>query len=151
MEKNNTLPVSAWSGYAPESMIRELLLAMAQLRPARLLDPETVRRDVQGQFQLAGKGAAEEDPAVIRSLGATAYTLLMGVPLVGDQVPSIPPRKCSRTLDALLHRCLSADSKLRPSWEELAREAAALEVPRRMKGEFVPEMADDSFWKEEML
>lgn len=162
MEKSNSLPVSAWSGFVAEPMARQLLAAVAGAQPARPVDPGCVRRDVTGQFVVAGKAADARflppegdkgEPSVVWSLGATVYSLVMGRPLSADLscIPALPPRKGSRALDALLRRCLDPDPAQRPTLAQVAEEAARDAAPRRLKGEFVPEMADTSFWKEEML
>ena len=162
MEKSNALPISAWSGYVAEPMARQLLAAVAGAHPARPVDPECIRRDAAGQFLVTGKASDARflpqegdkgEPAVVWSLGATVYSLVMGLPLSADLscIPALPPRKGSRALDALLRRCLDPDPAQRPTLAQVAEDATRDAAPRRLKGEFVPEMADNSFWKEDML
>ena len=87
----------------------------------------------------------------------------MGVPVFGGMprtlqtattpVPAIPPRKCSRELAALLAAMLDFDPAKRPALAALTKELdrlSSVASPRLLKGEIHPEMADESFWKEEM-
>lgn len=172
MDSKAAISVSAWSGYAGEKLVREMLAALCAQGPAAVVTPQMVLRTQDGAFRLGKKtedptflppeGDAGE-PSVVWSLAALSYYLFMGVPVFGGMprtlqtastpVPSIPPRKCSRELAALLAAMLDYDPGKRPALATLAKELVRLsaeETPRLLKGEIHPEMADESFWKEEM-
>ena len=172
MESKGTIAVGAWNGFAGERLVRDMLLFLCDRQPSAPVTPAMVERTQDGAFQL---GKKQEDSAflppegdkgpqsVVWSIGAVAYYLMMGVPVFGGMagtlqtpstpVPAIPPRKCSRELASLLSRMLAFNPQDRPDLAAIAAEAASVqETPRRMlKGEFHPELADDSFWKEEMV
>ena len=172
MENKAAISVSAWSGYAGEKLVREMLSAICAAQPASVVTPEMVLRTAEGAFRLGKKtedpaflppeGEAGE-PSVVWSLGALSYYLFMGVPVFGGMprtlqtattpVPAIPPRKCSRELAALLAAMLDFDPAKRPALAALTKELdrlSSVASPRLLKGEIHPEMADESFWKEEM-
>lgn len=172
MDNKANIPVAAWSGFAGEKLVRDMLSFLCERQPAAPVTPVMVERTPEGAFQL---GKKQEDGAylppegdkgassVVWSIGAVAYFLLMGVPVFGGMagtlqtpstpVPTIPPRKCSRELASLLSRMLAYKPQDRPDLAAVAAEAASVtEAPRRLlKGEFHPDLADDSFWKEEMV
>lgn len=161
MKNLDAIPAASIAGYCSESAVWSFLDRMTADMPAYLPQPDHLFLDSDGEFRFRSDKTREQSlPDGIRALGASAYYLIMGIPVLDRQVqtasspiPSIPPRRASRELDALIRSCLAFEPEKRPSLQEI-RDVIGREKGkdrRALKGNLQEDSYTASFWKEEMV